>query len=76
MSVPVAGFKGLKMRKAIRAIMLLGVGVALACAAARAPQKDGWTQKLKGSYRSQRGGSNAGLEELIRGALDRPLPNL
>ncbi|HST52438.1 MAG TPA: hypothetical protein VLJ61_10555 [Pyrinomonadaceae bacterium] len=39
------------------------------------PQKDAWMQKLTGLYRSRHGGSDAGLEEFIRGALDRPFPN-
>ncbi|MFL6285531.1 MAG: hypothetical protein ACJ74Q_20525 [Pyrinomonadaceae bacterium] len=39
------------------------------------PRKNAWMQKLKGAYRL-RHGSDAGLEELLRGALDRPMPNL
>lgn len=38
-------------------------------------QKDEWTQKLKGSYRSRHGDSETGLEEFVRGALARPLPD-
>jgi hypothetical protein len=50
---------------------------AVAACGARAdcrPGKDAWTQKLAGAYRSRHGGSDAGLDELIRGALDAPLP--
>jgi hypothetical protein len=51
---------------------------AVAACGARAdcqPQKDAWMQKLTGLYSSRHGGSDEGLEELIRSALDRPLPN-
>jgi hypothetical protein len=38
------------------------------------PRKNAWGQKLTGFYRSRHGDSDAGLDELIRGALDAPLP--
>jgi hypothetical protein len=38
------------------------------------PRKDAWTQRLTWLYGTRHGGSDAGLEEFIRGALDTPFP--
>lgn len=50
---------------------------AVAACGARADcrtQKAAWTRKLTEFYKSRHGDSDAGLDEFIRGALERPLP--
>jgi hypothetical protein len=53
-----------------RALALCAQGAA--CAPSK---KAAWTEKLTELYKSRHGDSDAGLEEFIRGALDRPFPN-